>query len=152
MKKPTLVVWIIAIMLSSVIYAATDEIQIDYLKRMMNLKLDIINKSTDIKRAAIRNKTQMQLGIVDIKSRGRVSASTREETYRAEDDTKVAEKEFKALGKEIAALKSEMIKHYKGKMPKILKTEIGNLESEYIGIKIETDKEVIEIQNKKTIK
>ena len=83
------------------VYAATDEIQIDYLKRMMNLKLDIINKSTDIKRAAIRNKTQMQLGIVDIKSRGRVSASTREETYRAEDDTKVAKKNSKLWVKKL---------------------------------------------------
>jgi hypothetical protein len=56
-----------------------------------------------------------------------VPSDVRQESYRAQDMEKQAEKDFEALGKEIASFKSEVIKYYKGHVPEKLNKQLNEL-------------------------
>lgn len=92
------------------ICVAVDEIQKDYSNRISDYRIEIITKSGNVKRAAIRG------------GKGFI----------------VAEKEFNDLEKEINNFKSEMLKYYKGKLPRKLEDKMHELRMFYYKTKQET--------------
>jgi hypothetical protein len=111
--------------------AYADEIQDDYSKRIRAYRLDIIEKAHELKSTAITEQGLRKRKAIEIQYSGRIPSNMREEIYHAEDASKNAEKESNNLGKEIDSLNSEMIKYYKGKVPKRLKNEIQELKEFY---------------------
>jgi hypothetical protein len=111
--------------------AADLKIEWDYSMRIMNYKLEIIQKSTAVKSAVNKLRTQSKLENLDMTHRGRVPYDVRQQSYRAEDMKRQADRDFEALGKEIVSFKSEVIKYYKGNVPEKLNKQLNELTELY---------------------
>ena len=76
--------------------------------------------------------------MLELSYRGNIPRDVRD--YRTKNEATAAERDFMSLGKEIASLKTEIVKYYKGKVPKNLKNKITEVQESYSEKELEVRK------------
>ncbi len=130
-------------------FAARDEVAEDYSNRLNEYRIEIVRKAGAWRQAIIGKHYQNNREMLELNYRGNIPRDVRDDLHRTKNEATGAERDFISLGKEIASLKTEIVKYYKGKVPKNLKNKIAEVQEYYSEKELEVRKFTVDTMQRK---